>query len=55
MTDNLALQQEINFRLSLLRLVTNAPFKTDREPVSTVESKQIESFAAMVATTDSSR
>lgn len=54
MNENMDLQQELNFRLSLLRLVTNAPFRMD-EPTSTKESVQIESMYAMVASGPASR
>jgi len=50
MNDNATLQQELNFRLSLLRLVTNAPFSVSPEATSSVESRQIETMCAIVET-----
>ena len=50
MNDNATLQQELNFRLSLLRLVTNAPFSVSPETAPSVESRQIETMCAMVET-----
>ena len=48
MNDNAVLQQELNFRLSLLRLVTNAPFAVEAPIGATPESRQIETLCALV-------
>lgn len=50
MNENTTLQQELNFRLSLLRLVTSTPFSVSPEIAPSVESRQIESMCAMVET-----
>ena len=48
MNENTALQQELNFRLSLLRLVTNAPFAVSPDVTPSAESRQIETMCALV-------
>ena len=48
MNDNAVLQQELNFRLSLLRLVTNAPFAVEAPIAASPESRQIETLCALV-------
>jgi hypothetical protein len=48
MNDNAILQQELNFRLSLLRLVTNAPFTAESGSAVSSESRQIETLCALV-------
>jgi hypothetical protein len=48
MNENTTLQQELNFRLSLLRLVTNAPFAVSPEITPSAESRQIETMCALV-------
>jgi hypothetical protein len=48
MNDNNALQQEFNFRMSLLRLVTNAPFESGSAAPSS-ESSQMENLFALVS------
>ena len=48
MNDNALLQQELTFRLSLLRLVTNAPFAVEAPADVSAESRQIETLCALV-------
>jgi hypothetical protein len=50
MNENNVLQQELNFRLSLLRLVTNTPFSTGADAPTSPESRQIENLCALVET-----
>jgi hypothetical protein len=48
MNETTTLQQELNFRLSLLRLVTNAPFAVSPEIGPSAESRQLETMYALV-------
>jgi hypothetical protein len=55
MNENTTLQQELNFRLSLLRLVTSTPFSVSPEIAPSAESRQIETMCALVQTGSTSR